>query len=52
MYNYILNVSGISLSDKIEERIILALYHAHLYLSESDNEQDNKSTAANTFDIS
>ena len=38
--------------DKIEERIIFALRHAHLYLAESYDEQDNKSSAANTFDIS
>ena len=38
--------------DKIEERITFALSHARLYLAESDHEQDDKSAAANTFNIS
>ena len=37
---------------KIEERINFALIHARLYLSELYDEQDEKSAAANTFDIS
>ena len=52
MGNDILHASGHSLADKIEERIIFALSHAHLYLAESDAERDDKSAAANTFDIS
>ena len=40
-----------SQADKIEERITFALSHARLYLFESDDEQDDKSAAANTFDI-
>ena len=39
-------------SDKIKERIIFALSHTHLYLAESDDERDDKSAAANTFNIS
>ena len=39
-------------SDKIEERIAFALSHAHLYLAESDDKQEDKSAAANTFYIS
>ena len=37
---------------KVEEQITLALYHAHLYLAELEDEQDNTSAAANTFNIS
>ena len=37
---------------KIEEWITFALIHAHLYLAESYDEQDDKSAAANTFYIS
>ena len=44
--------SGHSPANKIEEQITLALRHARLYLAESDDERDNKSAAANTFDIS
>ena len=36
---------------KIEERVTFSLIHAHLYLAESDNERDDNSAAANTFDI-
>ena len=39
-------------ADKIEVLITFDLSHAHLYLSESDDEQDDKSAAANTFDRS
>ena len=52
MDNALLHASGHSSADKIEERITFALSHARLYLSESDDEQDNKSAASNTFDIS
>ena len=52
MYNALLRASGNSPVDKIEERITLALSHAHLYLFESDDEQDEKSSSANTFNIS
>ena len=52
MDNDLLHVSGHSPADKIEERITFALIHARLYLSESDDERDEKSAAANTFDIS
>ena len=38
-------------SDKIEERITFALIHACLYLSKIDDERDDKSDAANKFDI-
>ena len=51
MDNALLHASGHSPADKIEEHIPFALIHAPLYLSESDDEQDNKSAAANTFDI-
>ena len=37
---------------KIEERITFALSHTCLYLAESDDEQYDKSTAANTFNRS
>ena len=52
IYNALLHTSGHPPEDKIEERINFALSHAHLYLSESDDEQEYKSAAANTFDIS
>ena len=52
MDNSLLNAYGRSPVDKIEERITFAMSHARLYLSESDDEQYNKSAAANTFDIS
>ena len=48
----LLYASGHSTADKIEERITFALCHARLYLAESDDEQDDKSAASNTFDIS
>ena len=52
MDNALLHASGHYPADKIEERITSALIYAHLYLFESDDELDDKSTAANTFDIS
>ena len=52
MYNALLYASGHSPEDKIEERILFALIHAYLYLAESDDERDDKSVAANTFNIS
>ena len=52
MYNALMYAYGHSPADKIEERIPIALIHAHLYLFESDDEQDDKSAAANTFGIS
>ena len=52
MDNSLLHGSGHYPADKIEERINFALIYARLYLAESDDEQDNKSSAANTFDIS
>ena len=52
MDNALLHVSGHSSADKIEERITFALSHARLYLAESDDERDDNSAAANTFDIS
>ena len=50
--NALLHVSGHSPEDKINKRITFALRHACLYLVESDDEQDNKSAATNTFYIS
>ena len=52
MDNYLLHASGHSPAYKIDEKITFVLIHAHLYLAESDNEQDGKSVAAHTFDIS
>ena len=52
MDNAILHASGHYPEDKIEERITLALSHARLYLFESYDERDDKSAAANAFDIS
>ena len=51
MDNALLHEHGHSLGDKIEEWITFALSHARLYLAESDDERDDKSTAANTFNI-
>ena len=45
-------MSGHSPADKIEELNNFSLSHTHLYLAESDDEKDDKSPAANTFDIS
>ena len=50
MDNALLNASGNSPADSIEERIIFALIHAHLYLFESYYESDDMSAAANAFD--
>ena len=52
MDNSLLHVSGNYPADKIEERITISLRHARLYLAESDDEQDDKSAAANTLYIS
>ena len=52
METYLLHASELSPVDKIEERITFALCHARLYLAESDDEQDDKYAAENTFDIS
>ena len=52
MDNDLLNASGNVSADKIEEWIVFALIHVHLYLAESDDEQYNKSAAVNTFNIS
>ena len=52
MENALLHASGHYAADKTEEQITFALSHARLYLSESDDEQDNKSTAVNTFNRS
>ena len=46
MDNALLHASGHPPADKIEERITFALRHAHLFLAESDDEQDDKSAAA------
>ena len=51
MDNALLNASGHPPEDKTEEQITFALRHAHLYLSESYDERDNKSAAAKTFNI-
>ena len=52
MDNDLLHESVNSPADKIEERITIALIHARLYLFESDDELDDKSSTAETFDIS
>ena len=52
MDNAVLNASGNPPADKTEERITFDLSHARLYLSESDDERDNKYSDANTFYIS
>ena len=52
MDNALLCASGISPEDKIEERIPFALCHARLYLTVSYDDWDDKSAAANTFNIS
>ena len=52
MDNDLLHASGNSPADKILERINFALSHAHLYLSESYYERDDKSAATNILDIS
>ena len=52
MYNSLLYASVHYPADKIEDRITFALRHAHLYLAESDDEQDDKSSTKNTFNRS
>ena len=52
MDNALLHASGHSPADRKEERINFALSYAHLYLAESDDEQDNKSAAEKKIDIS
>ena len=52
MDNYLLHESELSPAYKIEERITFVLSHARLYLSESDDEYDNKSAFENTIGIS
>ena len=52
MDNAPLHVSGHTPEDKREEWFTFALSHAHLYLSESDDERDDKYADANTFGIS
>ena len=50
--NDLLHAYGHSPAYKIEKRITFSLIHARLYLAESDDEQDNNSSAENTFYIS
>ena len=52
MDNALLHAYGHYPADKTEEIITFILSHARLYLAESDDEQYDKCTAANTFDIS
>ena len=52
MEKALLCASGLSPEDKIEERIPFALCHARLYLNVSYYDQEHKSAAANTFNIS
>ena len=52
MENSLLCASGLYSEDKIEERIPFALCHARLYLTLLYDDWDDKSAAANTFDIS
>ena len=52
MDNALLHASGISPKDKIKERIPFALCYARLYLTELNDDWDEKSAAENTFDIS
>ena len=47
-----MHASGLYPADKIEEWITFTLCHARLYLAESDDDLDNKSSAENTFDVS
>ena len=51
-YNALMHTSGHSPAYKIEEQINFDLRYARLYLAESYDKLDNKSAAANTFDIS
>ena len=52
MDNDLLRAYGNYTPDKIEEGITFNLIHARLYLFESDDEQDNKSSAAKKLVIS
>ena len=52
MDNSLLHASVNYPVDKIEEQITFSLSHACLYLAESDDEWDDKSDSANTFNIS
>ena len=52
MDNALLRASGLSLEDKIEERIPFTLCHARSYLTVKYDDLDDKSAAANTFYIS
>ena len=52
MDDTLLHAYGHYPEDKIEEQITFAFSHARLYLAKSGYERDNKSAAANTFDIS
>ena len=52
MDNSLLHAYGHYLADKIEDQITFALSHARLYLVDSDDERDEKSSAKNTLDIS
>ena len=47
MDNALLNMSGNFPADKTEEQITSALSHAHVYLTESDDERHNNYAAAN-----
>ena len=51
MDNDLLCASGLSPEDKIEERIPFSLCDARLYLTESYDDLDDKSTAVKTLDI-
>ena len=51
MDNVLVHASGNPPADKIEDRITFTLSHALLYLSESNNEQNNKSADVNKFNI-
>ena len=52
MDNALLHASGHYPEDKIEYWIAFVLIHARLYLTQSDDERDDKSDSVNTFDIS
>ena len=52
MYNDLLCASGHSPENEIEKRIPFTLCHAHLYLTKSYYDWDNKSAALSTLDIS
>ena len=52
MYNNLLQESRHHPADKLEDCITFALSHARLYSAESDDERDDKSDTADTFNIS